>query len=55
MRLVICDSFKKIETVENVSVVPHVGEQIAWYYTPTPTVKSVVYDYENNAIYVAVE
>jgi hypothetical protein len=37
------------------SIIPRVGEKVVWYYEPTPTVKSVMYDFENKAVYVVVD
>lgn len=57
MEMIICDlnfdQHKK--TIQNVFVIPRIGERIGWFYAPAPKVQDVFYDYDAKVVYVYVK
>lgn len=55
MTLIIEDDLGRDRKVfENVTFIPRKGENINWSYYPTPKVIKVLYDYEDNKVYVTI-
>jgi hypothetical protein len=54
MKLVILDHYGKQKVIDNPQFIPTVGSLIAWRFDPAPRVTEVVYDYDNNMVYVKV-
>lgn len=55
--LIITDTYgtsKEIPISDCAHVIPRIGEQVAWRYTPYPRVVDVTYDYVGGLVYVEV-
>jgi len=56
MKMVIFQpTLNKMEEIDNPKFVPRVGERVVIWYSPTPTVQAVVYDYSENKVIIVVE
>lgn len=54
MKLIIVDQFGKSKTFDNPMIVPRVGDQVNWFYSPAPHVSVVNINYENQEVVVVV-
>lgn len=50
MKLIIIDQFGKSKTFDNPMIVPRVGDQVNWVYSPAPQVKVVNINYEKEEV-----
>lgn len=56
MKIIIVDKNKESKVMgdtENLPV-PRINEQVKWHHYPYPIVKSIMYDYEDNAVIVVI-
>ena len=55
MKLIIMDKLRgKQKVIEDVTIIPRVGEFVEWDYQPTPSVKKVTYDFSLNEILIEI-
>jgi hypothetical protein len=54
MKLVIVDQYGKSKTFTDPMIVPRVGDQVNWFYSPAPHVTVVNINYESQEVVVVV-